>query len=177
MIKHLQLLELYLTTDYNIEKARKEMMYIYLRFLIVAEITALLSVTPIAFIASSGTLLWLILSSIHLVPRWKECKLKVMYYFLPLPIMLAVTAALMPVIAPVIKTLFDNFFIIARRPIMLIIPFVSAMVTYGLHNQEKYNTPRITVGKYACLIFTVLYCSVFAIENPLRSFFMRTILY
>ena len=176
MIKHLQLLEMYLSDQYDVEKARVEMKHIYVRFLIIAEITLMLSVTPVAFIASAGTLMWLVLASIHLVPRWRECGFKVRSYFLPLLPMFLVTGVTLPIWGGAIGKMWENYFITGKRPVMMLFPFVMLLVTYGLHNQEEYNTPKITIGKYVCGGITGAYFLLFAVDNPVRDMIIRKLL-
>ncbi len=172
----MQLLEMFLSEQYDVEKARVEMKHIYVRFLIIAEITVMLSVTPVAFIASTGTLMWLVLASIHLVPRWRECGFKVRSYFLPLLPMFLVTGITLPFWGRAIGKMWENFFILGKRPLMLIFPFVMLLVTYGLHNNEEYNTPRITAGKYICGGITAVYFLLFAVNNPLRDMIILKLL-
>lgn len=175
MIKHLQLLELYLGNAYDLEKARPHMRQLWFRFLIVAEIGIALTFTPAAFIASSFCLLWVIVVSVHLIPRWRECGYKVRKYFLPLLPMIVATAAIMPFLSPYVEQMWDNFTVVSRRPILLIIPIVFILLTYSLHNSEKYDTPKITVGKYICGAVTAAYFLAFALDTPLRDFLVRTL--
>ena len=174
MIKHIRLLELYLSTSYDIQKARKEIIAIYIRFLIVAELSFLLITTPAAFIAANGLLVWMILVSIFLIPRWKEAGFKLRYYFLPLIIMLLVTTALMPVISPYIGRGFENVVVLMKKPLFLIIPGFLLIIAYSLHNSEREDTPKITLAKRILLCVLLVYFLVFAISSPLRDWLVKT---
>lgn len=176
MIKHLRLLELYLTTSFDRDKARREMRCLYYRFLIVAELAFLLITTPIAFIAINGLLAWLIIVSVHLIPRWRECGYRLRFYFLPLLMLMAVTAVLLPLLSPVIAQMFENFVVIVKKPILLILFGVLVMITYGLHNSETENTPRVTLAKNILSIVILLCFLLFAVKNPLRSFIVNSLL-
>lgn len=175
MIRHLELLERYLTSEFDQEKARKHMMHIYARFLAVAEAAIFLSVTPAAFIASSGCLLWMILTCIHILPRWRECGLKLWKFFLPLPIMAAVTILLMPFMIDGINKLFDNFVVFAKSPVTVILLIALVTMAYSLHNAEKADRPDITMKKRAVEAALVIYLAAFSIDTPLRSLIVRLI--
>lgn len=176
MIKHLRLLELYLTTSFDIDKARKEMRSLYYRFLIVAELAFLMVTTAVAFIAINGLLAWLIIVSVHLIPRWKECRYKLRYYFIPLIILMALTAVFLPLLSPVIARMFENFVVIVKKPILLILFGALAVITYGLHNSETENTPSVTLAKNILCIVMLVFFLIFAISNPLRSFIVDKLL-
>ena len=176
MIKHLQLLELYLTNAYDLEKAKPHMRAVWIRFLIVTEIGIILTFTPAAFIASSCCLMWMVLVSIHLIPRWKECGFKVRYYFLPLLPMIIVTAVLLPFCLPLLESGWENFVVIAKNPLLLIGYVFLAFVGYGLHNTERWDTPEITKAKYIVTAATVLIALFFAIDNPLRDIVVNNLL-
>jgi len=169
LIKHLRLLELYLTTNFDQEKARKEMRKIYYRFLIVAELAFLMVTTAVAFIAINGLLAWLIIVSVHILPRWKECGYKIRFYFLPLVGLMAVTAVFLPLLAPVISRGFENFVVIVKKPILLIAFGAVLVIAYGLHNSENENTPRVTFWKNVLIVFLLVFILLFAINNPLRT--------
>lgn len=176
LIKHLRLLELYLTTNFDQEKARKEMRSIYYRFLIVAELAFLLVTTAVAFIAINGLLAWLIIVSVHILPRWKECGYKLRMYFLPLIGLMAVTAVFLPLLAPVISKAFENFVVIVKKPILLIIFGFILVVAYGLHNSETENTPRVTFWKNVLIVFLLAFFLMFAVSNPIRSWIVDKLL-
>ena len=176
MIKHIRLLEAYLSTAYDKEKARKEANAIYFRFLIVAELAFLCITTAAAFIAVSALSVWLILVSIFLTPRWKEVGYKFRYYFLPLILMLLITTALMPVISPYIGAAFDNFVVLMKRPVFMAIPVIVLVIAYSLHNCEREDTPRITLAKRILTVVFFVYFLVFAISSPLRSFLVSALL-
>ena len=175
LIKHLRLLERYLTTEFDQEKARKEMRKLYYRFLIVAELAIMMITTPVAFIAINGLLAWLVIVSFHLIPRWKECGYKLRYYFLPLIGLMAVTALLLPLLKPVIGTAFENFVVIVKKPLLLIVFAVLVLITYGLHNSETEYTPRISLAKNILSVFIVLLFLLFAISNPVRTWIIDSL--
>ncbi len=176
MIKHLRLLELYLTTAFDIEKARMELRSLYYRFLFVAELAFLLVTTPMAFIAINGLLAWLIIVSIHLIPRWKECGYKLRYYFFPLLVLMAVTGVLLPLISPVTARMFENFVAIVKKPALIIAFAVTAFIAYGLHNSETENTPKISLAKRILYLLLLIFVLFFSIPNPLRSYIVNTLL-
>ena len=169
MIRHLELLERYLTSEFDQAKARKHMMHIYLRIMVVEEIGILLGVTPFAFISSSVCLLWLILTMIHILPRWRECGLAVWKFFLPVPVMALVTVLMLPFIYKGINRLFDNFVVIAKNPLTVILLLVLGTMAYVYHNSERADRPDITVKKRIAQGLLAAYVGFFAIPGPLRD--------
>ncbi|MDO4945096.1 MAG: hypothetical protein Q4E74_07860 [Ruminococcus sp.] len=176
MIKQLQLLEIYLCQETIKPEAKKYMLVIYIKVLLMAELALFIITTPLAVISIYVLLMLLILYSIHLIPRWKEVGFSTRSYIIPYIMLIIINAITLPYTHKAASALCSNFFRTANSPLLMISFCVLVLLTYCISQTEKYDKPKRTLAKRILFCLSIAYFLFFGIKNPLSDYVLRSAL-
>lgn len=169
MVRQLQLLEIYLCQETVKPEAKKYMLVVHIKVLLMAELALFMITTPFAIISIYALLMLLILYSIHLIPRWKEVGFSTYSYVIPYIMLIIVNAITLPYTHKAASALCSNFFRIANRPLLMIGFCVLVLLTYSVSQSEKYDKPKRTLAKRILFCLSIAYFLFFGIKNPLSE--------